>query len=274
MITAVTGGTIIFQNSQRVYATEVDTTSVFLKSSKDKTASKISNNKPKNVTPTIRLVYDSPLGYHRQLVIGANKKASNGFNLGYDAFMVDVNEEDMYWNFSNNKFVIQGVADFNASQEFSLGLIVKNSGTARIKLDAFENMESNIPVFIKDELTGETKNINAEPFEVNLEPGVYNDRFKLVFKQLEESSIEVESDVEESAVTISYNTTSSELSILNNDEIKIKDLVLYDILGNKIKTKKLNSRSNVSLPVSAITGLYIVKLNTEKGVVTKKIIIE
>ena len=156
--------------------------------------------------------------------------------------MVDVNEEDMYWNFSNNKFVIQGVADFNASQEFSLGFIVKNSGTARIKLDAFENMESNIPIFIKDEFTGETKNINEESFEVNLEPVSYNDRFKLVFKQLEESSIEVESDVEESAVTISYNTTSSELSILNNDEIKIKDLVLYDILGNKIKTKKLNSR--------------------------------
>ena len=279
-ISSVDGGTIIFKNSQRVYATELDESSpgipssVFMKSSKDKSSSKIANNRPKNVTPTIRLVYDSPIGYHRQLVIGANNKASNGFDLGYDAFMVDVNKEDMYWNFSNSKFVIQGVADFNASQEFSLGLIVKNSGVAKIKLDAFENMESNIPVFIKDELTGETKNINSEPFEVNLEPGVYNDRFKLVFKAVEESSIEVESEVAESAVTISYNTTSSELSILNNDEIKIKDLVLYDILGNEIKTKKLNSRSNASIHVSAITGLYIVKLNTEKGIVTKKIIIE
>ena len=54
----------------------------------------------------------------------------------------------------------------------------------------------------------------------------------------------------------------------------IKDLALYDILGNSITKKKLNSRSNVSMHVSAITGLYIVKLNTENGVITKKIIIE
>jgi hypothetical protein len=279
-ILTVNGGDIIFKNSQRVFVTELEesspgvSVSVFMKNSKGKTANKIANVKPKNNTPTIRLSYDSPIGYHRQLVIGANNKASNGFDLGYDAFMVDVNEEDMYWNVNNNKFVIQGVDKFDETQEFLLGLIVKNSGTAKIKLEAIENFESNLSILIKDELTGETKNINTETFEVNLEPGLYNDRFKLVFRQLEESSIVIESAEEVSSIAISYNSKFSELNLTNTGNIIIKDIVLYDILGNEIKSIRLNTNSDVKLSVSAITGLYIVKINTENGVETKKIIIE
>ncbi|MFD0837292.1 LamG-like jellyroll fold domain-containing protein [Mariniflexile aquimaris] len=278
-IAAVEGGNIIFKNRQRVFVTELEEfedvpVSVFMKSSSSKKSSVTETQTSKKKKSIIRLMYDSPKGYHRQIVLGANEKASNGFDLGYDAFMVDVNEEDMYWYFNKSKFVIQGVANFDATQEFSLGLVVKTSGTIKIKLDAMENIDANLPLFIKDELTGEIKKINDEAFEINLEPGVYNDRFKLMFKQLEESSIEAESTVEESAVTIRYNSKSEKLKLQNNDKIKIKDLGLYDILGNEIKSLKLNTKSDVTLTVSSNTGLYIVKLNTEKGLVTKKIIIE
>lgn len=278
-IAAVEGGNIIFKNRQRVFVTELEESeglpvSVFMKSSSSKKSSVSETQTSKKKKSIIRLMYDSPKGYHRQIVLGANEKASNGFDLGYDAFMVDVNEEDMYWYFNKSKFVIQGVANFDATQEFSLGLVVKTSGTIKIKLDAMENIDANLTLFIKDELTGEIKKINDEAFEINLEPGVYNDRFKLVFKQLEESSVEAESTVEESAVTIRYNSKSEKLNLQNNDKIKIKDLSLYDILGNEIKSLKLNTKSDVTLTVSSNTGLYIVKLNTEKGLVTKKIIIE
>lgn len=277
IISSVDGGNIIFKNSQRVFATENGVSSIFMKSSKDKSSSKTVANSPKSSTPTIRLEYVSPLGYHRQLVIGANKNASKGYDLGYDAFMVDVNEEDMYWNMNTNKLVIQGVQEFIKSEEFSLGLIVKTSGIAKIKLDGLENIDASLMVSIKDELTGETKNIKTDSFEVNLEPGVYNDRFKLVFNKLEENIPVIENIVDKStasSISINYEIKSKKLNLINKDKINIKDFALYDMLGNKIKASKLNTKSDASLRVSATTGLYIVKLNTENGVVTKKIIIE
>ena len=135
-------------------------------------------------------------------------------------------------------------------------------------------MPANISVKIKDTITNEIFDINGSPFEVYLEPGFYNDRFKLVFTQLETKDITIENIENLSSVSIRYNSKLSELSLLNTDNINIKDLALYDILGNEIKSLKLNTNSNISIPVSAITGLYIVKLNTEKGIATKKIIIE
>jgi hypothetical protein len=280
-IASVTGGNIIFKNSQRVFVTEIEESSpgvpvsVFMKSSKEKTTSKTVNNNAKESTPTIRLIYDSPLGYHRQIVVGANKHASNNFDLGYDAFMVDVNEEDMYWNFNNNKFVIQGVANFNATQEFDLGLIVKNAGIAKIKLDALENIPANTSVYIKDTTTNKTFNINSNPFELYLAPGVYNNRFKLVFQSNQNKLLET-NDIDENIydVMVYFDSNTSELIVLNKNNMKISDLSLYNMLGQEIKSLKLNTTSDVSMPVSVKAGTFIVKLNTANGIINKKIILQ
>jgi trimeric autotransporter adhesin len=279
-ISSVGGGTIIFKNSQRVFATELEESeglpvSVFMKSSKAEKVGAISSNNVKSKKSIIRLKYISPLGYHRQLVLGTNKNASNGFNLGYDAFMVDVNQEDMYWYFNNSKFVIQGVGEFNAAQEYPLGLIIKKSGVAKIKIEAFENMESAIPVYIKDDLTGEIKNITSEAFEIHLEPGVYNNRFKLVFQSSENALLSTNGIVEvPNNLEIYYYSKTSKLEIINKNNLKVYSATMFNTLGQELKTLKLNTRKNVSLPVSGITGLYIIKLNTENGIVSKKIIIE
>ncbi len=280
-IASVLGGNIIFKNSQRVFVTELEESSpgvpvsVFMKSSKAEKVSTGSKKDIQNKNPIIRLEYISPLGYHRQLVLGTNKNASNDFNLGYDAFMVDVNQEDMYWYFNNSKFVIQGVGEFNPAQEYPLGLIIKKSGVAKIKIEAFENMESAIPVYIKDDLTGEIKNITTEAFEIHLDPGVYNNRFKLVFQSNENALLSANGIVEEpNNLEIYYYSKTSKLEIINKNNLKVYSATMFNTLGQELKTLKLNTRKNVSLPVSGITGLYIVKLNTENGIVSKKIIIE
>lgn len=272
-ISSVDGGTIIFKNSQRVYATEDGSTSLFMKSSKDKTSSKIANKKTKNDTPTIRLVYDSPLGYHRQIVVGANSKASSGFDLGYDAFMVDVNVEDMYWTIDNNKLVIQGVDAFDASKELSLGIIVKKSGIAKIKLDAIEYLEPKMPIYIKDELTGETNEITKNPFEVYLEKGIYNNRFKLVF-QSNQAKFLTTNEVEMTDLFIHFDANNSSVKIHNKNKIDLLEVSLYNLLGQEVKSLKLKTASNALMPVSVATGAYIVNLRTAKGLVRRKIVVD
>ncbi|MFG6686332.1 LamG-like jellyroll fold domain-containing protein [Mariniflexile sp. HNIBRBA6329] len=278
-IVTVDGGDIVFKNSQRVFVTELEESSpsvlasVFMKSSKSKTASKISRNDIVDNNPTIRLMFDSPSGFHRQIVLGANKKASNGFDLGYDAFMLDTNKEDMYWSFSNNRFVIQGVSDFNASQEFSLGLIVNKSGIAKIRLDAVENLSASQDIFIKDVSTGLTHKINYNSFEVYLDAGIYNERFKLVFQGNQNGLNEILNE-ENSAAIAYYDSTTSEINIINNNKIKLNDMALYNLSGHEVKYSKLNTNKNASIKVSLGLGIYIFKLNTEKGIVSKKIIMD
>ncbi|ULC60438.1 T9SS type A sorting domain-containing protein [Flaviramulus sp. BrNp1-15] len=272
-VLTVDGGDIVFKNSQRVYVAEDGAASLFFKS----VSSKKKNNSNANyidVTPTIKLMYSSPLGYHRQIVLGANKNASMEFDLGYDAFMADVAEEDMYWNINSKKFVIQGVDTFDASQEFSLGIKVKEAGIASIKLDALENIDTSTSVFIKDSITEETYKINDSAFDVFLEPGEYNDRYKLVFQQ-NNMSLSVEESIIANKVLFYYDLGSSELKIINKDGLYISSVNLYNILGQEILSTNLKSTSlNESVELNVVTGIYIVKLETEKGLINKKIVIE
>jgi hypothetical protein len=259
----------VFNNGQRVFATEDGTTSLFFKSSnnkKDDTASK-------NVTqkPIIRLQYDSPLGYQRQIVIGAIDKASNKYDMGYDAFMADVNEEDMYWTLDDAKFVIQGVNNFDDIQEFSLGLIVKKTGLARINLYALEDIDVNKHIYIKDTSTDRTYQINETPFEIYLEAGTYNDRFKLVFQPTQKSLDVNDLTLDNNFTTYFDNQNSNLIIILKSDAIVNRGSILT-ILGQEIQAiGKFSNRKSIPLKVS--NGAYIIQLETDEGLINKKIII-
>ncbi len=271
-ILTIDGGDIVFKNSQRVFATENTSTSLFFKSSNTK-KNNSSAKTDVNDTPTIKLIYNSPLGYHRQIVVGQKEKASNGFDLGYDAFMADVNEEDMYWTFDNNPFVIQGVNNFEASQELALGLIVKKSGLVSIKIDALENIDANKAIYISDNVTGEVSEINNKPFEIYLETGAYNNRFKLVFQKSDEL-LQVKNIESRDNILVYFDSKDSRLNIVNKNNMYLSHVKLYNILGQSILDFDIDSTYNTVIPLSVKTGAYIIKLETESGIVSKKIVID
>ncbi|AUP78445.1 LamG-like jellyroll fold domain-containing protein [Flavivirga eckloniae] len=273
-IATVDGGDIVFKNSQRVFITEaVSSNSLFFKSNKNKRVSSVKSNNVE-VAPTIRLMYVSPLGYYRQIVLGANPNASDDFDLGYDAFMIDVSEEDMYWVFNESKFVIQGSNSLNETKEFQLGLIVKEPGLITIKIDAIENLDPNVPLYIKDKLTGEIFKINNASFEVYLDAGEYNDRFALVFQNNSEqlSADDIEEHVK--GLVIRYDSKTSEIKVVNKNNAFVSKVSLYNILGQNIKTLKTNTDKDISISIAEAHGSYIVRLDTENGIKNKKIIIE
>ncbi len=192
-IVTISGGDIVFNNSQRVFIKETSELSVFMKSAKTLDENSQKEEENTNTHPVIRLMYDSPTGYHRQIVMGMVENTTNHFDLGYDAPMADINKEDMFWTFDGTKFVIQGVPKFNSDQEFPLGLKIAKAGLATIKIDALENMDKNLSLHIKDKLTGKTHNISQKSFDINMEAGEYLDRFSLTFKtqKLIEEDIQV-----------------------------------------------------------------------------------
>ena len=268
-ILTVDGGTIIFKNSQRAFVTEaVDTISTFMRVSKNATT----NPKSKKGKPFIRLMYDSPMGLHRQIGIGLNNKATNGFDIGYDAFITDINNEDMYWDFAGGKFIIQGVNNFDKTQEFPLELIVKQAGEIKIKLDSFENIDSNMSLYIKDNTTGLTYQINDEAFKAYLEPGTYSNRFSLVFQASQARKLLTNKVSLEDNFTVYYDSDTSELIIMLKAETSVSKVEIYNFNGKRIRSEKVTSIENI-LPIHINNGIYIVKLQTENGLLTKKILI-
>ena len=270
-IATVDGGNIIFKNNQRVFVPETTSSSVFLRS----TSLILAEPESQNGHQRIRLIFDSPAGYHRQILIGNNQNASSGFDMGYDAFIATVNQEDMYWVIENGRFVIQGVNEFTDGQEFPIGLIIKEGGLARIKIDELENIDDDTQIYIRDAESGEQFEIRNEPFEINLEAGIYNDRFTLVFvsKIIEEDIVTEESLIDEEEIIVFYNSPSSELTIRVGTNVSIFDVNLYNALGQRIKALDFSSDTN-TIQVYVNTGVYILQIKTSVGSIIKKIIVK
>jgi hypothetical protein len=234
----------------------------------------------------IRLIFDSPLGYRRPLLVGVDENTSNHFDLGYDAPIADLGKEDMFWTFDGSKFVIQGVDNFDKKQELSLGLKISKAGLARIKIDKTENLDKKAVVFIKDKLTGLTHQIDKNPFEINLEPGEYLNRFFLTFKKAKGKGEKDDDDDKQkennadSAITyneflVYMNNRTSELQITKPVDAEILTINLYNYLGQAVKT--WNTKINepiLYLPIKVSSGAYIVQINTKNGPVVQKVIVE
>ncbi|MBK5209978.1 MAG: T9SS type A sorting domain-containing protein [Flavobacteriaceae bacterium] len=277
--TTVDGGDIVFKNSQRVFKPETPITSVFMKGGKENDNAE--PNETLDKRPKIWLQFDSPTGYHRQLLVGVDENATNHFDLGYDAPIADIGKEDMFWIFDDAKFVIQGVNNFNSDQELPLGLTVNKPGLTIIKIDEIENMDENISVHIKDKLTGEIHNISHKPFEINLVAGTYLSRFTLTFKMQKLVAEDVVAEVLIPAVNqpiiegihVFMNSATKELQIKNNSDDEITSIVLCNYLGQTIKIWNTNlNRRIISLPINISTGVYFVQISTKNKKIIKKIV--
>lgn len=270
-ISTVDGGNIVFKNSQRVFVTEqVPASSQFLRNSGNK--KKNSGNREAPVDASISLVYDSPMGYHRQILLGTNTEASANFDLGYDAFMVDINEEDMYWMLNEKKLVIQGVNKFVNSQEYPLGLKVHQDGIVTIRIDEIEGVEDNLEVSLLDKNTGVYHNMKDSPFVVSLDAGAYNDRFIIVFQEVAQEEEQEEVEIVEIAdLLVYFDKASSEVVVSKNKELTIIKTNLYNIVGQKIEELQFsNNRARVNLSA----GIYIIQFYTSQGKISKKIKIQ
>lgn len=267
----VDGGSIVFKNSQRAFVRENSGTSLFMKTSGTKN-SKISENA--DTRSKIRLGFDSSVGKHREILVGADANTTPLFDIGYDAEMYDTNEDDMYWNFSDRQFVIQGIPDFNIDRIIPLGIVIANQGLVTIKIDALENISSGTEIFLFDSSTEIYNPISASAFTIYLPVGQYNNRFSLTFT---DKTLSVPNLKENTEIIILYSDNNKTLNIRNNtSDSTVNSVNLYNMLGQSIaKWNVENSQqTNIQIPIKNLSsGVYIAKVKTTNGHLSKKIIV-
>jgi len=278
--TTIDGGNILFKNSQRVFERErytgTNDGSLFFKTSNKAKVKETQKNT--DTRSKIRLQFKSPKGYYRELLVGEDKNATNNFDIGYDAPIAGLGNEDMFWIFNNSKFVIQAVNNFNDDQELLLGLKLEEDGLISIKINSLENVDSSIEIYIKDKLTGEIYQINDNPFKLNLIAGEYLDRFVLLFKSQtiadEEEDLISEEVNQIINIQVFMNNNANELQINKAVNTEIVAINLFNDLGQIVNSWKGNYNAlEYSIPIKQQTGVYIVQVIMKNNIFNKKIII-
>ncbi len=251
-----TGGTVTIDNSQRIFKVEAADSHFF------RNANNPSQTDEVDTTPRIRLAYNNPQGYYRQIMTAFIDQTHDRHDIGYDARMADVNNDDMFWETNNVPFVIDA-RPFSIEKQIPIGLHVSTEGTHKIYLFEAENFTN--PIYILDTETGYTTDIRQGDFEVDLVAGEYLDRFKLVFQP--QSPLDI-NDVLNENLNVFYTNTSQEIVIKNPNAIKILDVSIFDAIGKLIKKVNQNEFTNISeikLPFHVASGTYIIRVNSDKG---------
>ena len=73
-------------------------------------------------------------------------------------------------------------------------------------------------------------------------------------------------------ISIYPNPTTGELRI-KNYELRIKSVDVFDVYGKKLQSKIVNLKSEIVIDISHLpAGIYFVKISTEAGIQTQKVI--
>lgn len=257
---SATGGTITFNNAQRVFDI-ANTNTVFF-------GKNISNKKAKDF-PILRIGFEFPLEneiFHRQLAIGF-RGLTNNFENGFDAVMWDYKPTDIALKVQDSEapFVIVGIEDFNNNLQIPLKFKSDLDRTVTFKID-----ESNLNTdsYLYDAFTDNYYILDKKGVSLAINAGNYDDRFFIVFKTQTLSL-----DITEIDENYFYNNNGILTIRMANENIE--NIKIYNAIGQQIKhnSKNINSKETIITTTNFKNGLYFVKVKTEKKTISKKIII-
>ncbi|MFI1770437.1 LamG-like jellyroll fold domain-containing protein [Thalassobellus citreus] len=272
-VTAENGGTIQFNNSQRVFQIEDGINSVFAKSENTK-QNKTSSYKQNTDTRTkLRIGFNSINTIRRQLLITADSSATSGYDWGYDAPYIDTQVDDMYWILNDKKYTIQGVNEINETTILPIGIHTKNDGINSIVLDDFKNISDDLKIFIHDKELDVHHNLKENKYDIYLSAGEYLNRFEITFSKAQVLSSEKQST---NKIEAFYSNEKKRIIIQNPNSNTLESIEMFNILGQSLFKFNTNTAKNyIEYKTNQIkTGAYIIEIKTEYGKLSKKVLIK
>ncbi|WP_037315839.1 LamG-like jellyroll fold domain-containing protein [Salegentibacter sp. Hel_I_6] len=270
----IEGGTITFKNKYRYFSSEENANnSQFLRPeeiNKEKDIKKLSEDSRYK----IRLNFYSPTGYNRQILVTADAKTTNHFDLGFDAPLLDNAREDMYWMIGDRKFVIQGVPHFNLDQRLPIGLKITEEKEFTIEIGELENVPDIINIYLRNKSDSTYYNLRKDNFKASLPAGEYQDLYEIVFQDV--TSTRKDKEPGEGPIDYYYSLDNREFVISNPELHKIEHINIYNIAGQLVDQHfGIPDIKEIHVPQekSLSSGVYIVKIYTSAGDYAKKVII-
>ncbi|MFI0491058.1 LamG-like jellyroll fold domain-containing protein [Flavobacterium sp.] len=282
----LTGGIVKFNNNQRAFhkEDEVGVSTIMYKKRPVKANHWNDNSNDLIVKDTlmrIRLGFNSNNNYHRQVLLGfMNENATSDMDYGYDSLNFDDSPNDMYLLNGDNQLVIEGEGYFDVNSSYPIGVKTDVEGKVSFVIDALENFSPEQTVYIYDNVTNTYNDIRNGLYEVNMPIGENDTRFALRFtnKSQTTKTLSVNDNIINNDIKITH-IQNANLLVINNNllNVTVEKVELFNILGQSIaswKTENLDQQ-NIQIPIKSISsGIYIAKVKTTNGELSKKIIIK
>lgn len=275
MVAGTASGTVQAKNIHRVFEKESSSNSEFFKSSNSKLTTIPESNF--SVVPEdykrFRLNIDFNGLYTRQLMETFHYSATEGFDYGIECPIKSefILSTDAYLKSERHIYIAEALP---FSEDLTIPVVIKvaNKSMINISLLDIQNF-SNSPIYLYDNEENTYTELTRHPFHINLEPGLYTNRFEIRFNKNTLSSLIIS---ETRNLIITQNNRSATLKILNPNNFEIKSIEIFDVLGKRVLRKsKIQSRSEYRISTNSLNdGIYITNvILSNNQSINKKIIV-
>jgi hypothetical protein len=235
---------------------------------------------PKNVSDIERhriwLNLTNNSGAFSQILVGYIEGATQSLDRSFDGESFGGNDVGFYTIIPEAQLTIQGRSlPFDENDQVKLGYYSELSAKLSVRIDHFDGLFDNQNILLEDKELGIIHDLKDTPYVFQTEIGDFDDRFILRYT---DKSLSLQDPIYDNAVTVFFTRSNNTLNIKNNaNDNTVLSASLYDIQG-KLLSKwdvKEKEQSNIKIPIQdKSSAVYIVKLKTEKGTISKKIIVK
>lgn len=269
-----TTGSIHFNNNQRVFTKE-GASSVFIRSSQTTTTkgtNRESTNSEVDDRLKMRLSFTASNTYKRQLLVTRDELATEQVDFGFDAINKDDQANDMFWMLEDEKFIIQGTNIIDESIVLPLGIKISATGINTFKIDALTNFPEELQVYLHDKTLDLYHNLRSSDYSIELTAGEYLERFEVTFT---DQPLGIE-EVETNNVDVYFANDIESMVINNPKNIQIDQASIINIVGQEVYSYDDIIHTNyIELKAKDLSaGTYIIRLKTEIGEISKKVLVK
>ena len=206
-------------------------------------------------------------------MIAFNPTATPQWDAGYDSQRL-ATAISLYSHMDNNpiQLGIQTRESFDPSTKISMGFASQVNANAvyTISLENMEGMHIGATtVYLLDNETNILTNLSESTYEFESNKGTFDQRFTLMF----ESDTVLDTAASILASITTYPNPTDDVVTIYSPNAVINDIEVFDLRGRRVVEIMNKEDHHYVLNLSDLeTAIYFVKVSTEVGSITKKVI--
>lgn len=202
-------------------------------------------------------------------LVGYIQGATMGRDSFFDANTLDTGSMAIYSLIGNDKFGIQGrTLPFDVNDEVPIGIHIQTAGDYSIALAAIDGLFNTQNIYLRDKILNVTHDLKVSPYHFNTAAGTINNRFKIIY-------------LNGTALNNTTNTYSNNIKVITNENVivnsslePIKSIIVYDVLGQKIKEyQNINATTFTLANLQKNNTTLFLEINLNNGIKTNEKII-
>lgn len=209
-------------------------------------------------------------GAFKQIAIGYEEGATNGYDFIQDAFATDGTPLKFYSLIGTTGFAIQGRAfPWTLNDQISLGYISTIADDYTFTLSDFDTFFAGVDIFVEDLSNGSFHNLKTSSYTFSTLAGTFDNRFKVHYEDLTLSRNEFE-QANDAVIVLTHSNDieiRTSLSSLANIEV-------FDVLGRTVYEHKGTGETTYTLLKNNTSNQpMILKITLANGqTVTRKLV--